>query len=166
VHETVEPLSTVTSHELPPAHVTVLPVPVAMLQVLVPAQLVVQLDPHELVHDDLPSHVVVQPVPQVEVHVLFEVQSYVAPFGGAASASTPPSAPAEPSTQVPPALQVHVSPLHEQAPTQAGAWSEAPALLPPHPCSTAIMPARATNVPRSNEALVRMDPLLLRGKTA
>jgi hypothetical protein len=43
-HETVEPVSTVTSQVLPPPQVTVLFVPVASVQALVPSHVLVQSD--------------------------------------------------------------------------------------------------------------------------
>jgi hypothetical protein len=43
-HETVEPVSTFTSHVLPPLQVTVLFVPVERVQVLVPSHVDVQFD--------------------------------------------------------------------------------------------------------------------------
>ena len=51
-HETVEPVSTVTSHVLPPSHVTLLLVPVEIVQWLVPAHDHVQFDAQLPLHVD------------------------------------------------------------------------------------------------------------------
>ena len=73
-HETVEPVSTVTSHVLPPAQLTVLFTPVESVQSLFPAHDHEQFEVQLPVQFDWPSHVVVQPVPQDESHLSFVSQ--------------------------------------------------------------------------------------------
>jgi hypothetical protein len=151
-HETVDPVSTVTSHVLPPPHVTVLFVPVARVQLLVPSHVLVQFDSQVPVHVDCPAQLVVQPVPQLVAHVFFDSQLEVTPLGSATPASgatTPPSAPRGPKTQVPPALQVQVVPLQLQSPEHAAAVSVAPELPPPHAAERAIPPTMRTHTEKN-----------------
>ncbi len=148
VHETVEPVSTVTWQLLPPPQVTVLLVPVETVQSLVPLHVVVQFEPHVPLHVDCPSHVVVQPVPHEESHVFLDWQSKVALFGGATPPSVPPSPATPPKLQVPPALQVHVPPVQVQSPVHVAAESGTEALLPPHPEGSATKTAIAVSDPR------------------
>jgi hypothetical protein len=72
--ETVDPVSTVTSQVLPPAHLTWLSVPVDTVQWLVPAHDHVQFEVQLPLHVDCPSQFVVQPVPHEAVQVFFDVQ--------------------------------------------------------------------------------------------
>jgi hypothetical protein len=159
VHATVEPVSTVTSHVLPPPHVTVLLVPVDTVQLLVPSQVVVQFELQLPTQVDWPSHVVVHPVPHVELHSFFESQLYVTPFGALpASASTPPSPPsavaliAPPKLHLPPALQVHVLPVHVQSPVHSAFEPTSTALLPPQLRGMAIPIITMSSEPNVNEA--------------
>lgn len=57
------------------------------------------------------------PVPQLTLQSFFDWQLNVAPFGGGVVPASPAE---EPSVQVPPEAQLHVAPLHEQAPVQSG----------------------------------------------
>jgi hypothetical protein len=70
----VEPVSSVMAQVLPPAHVTLLFVPVVSVHWLVPAQLDVQLDVQLPAQTERASQVLVQPVPQVRSHEFLESQ--------------------------------------------------------------------------------------------
>ncbi len=74
MHETVDPVSTSALHVLPPPHVTVLLVPVEMLQLLLPSPVLVQFEMQVLAHVDWPAQLVVQPVPHEVVQSFFESQ--------------------------------------------------------------------------------------------
>jgi hypothetical protein len=62
---TVDPVSTVTVHDAPPPQVTVLSVPVEIVQVLVPVHVEVQPEVHVPLHVDCPLQLDVQPLPHV-----------------------------------------------------------------------------------------------------
>jgi hypothetical protein len=68
VQASVDPEPTVAVQLEPPPHVTVLFVPVATVQVLVPVHDVLQFDEQLPSHVDFPEQVAVQPVPQVRSH--------------------------------------------------------------------------------------------------
>jgi hypothetical protein len=110
-HETVEPVSIVTSHVLPPAHETLLSVPVEMVQSL------------------FPSHVQVQPEEHEPSHLSFASQWYVTLAGG-----WPPSVAPGPKLHVPAELHEQLVPLHEQSPLHVR--SEPALLLPQPPADT------------------------------
>lgn len=149
VQLTVEPVSTSTSHLLPPSHETVLFVPVEIVHSLVPAQLEVQFDSHVPTQVDCPSQVVVQPTPHDALHVFFDWQSYETLFGGGAPLSGAPSgAVPPPNVHVPPVLQVHVAPLHVQSPVQAAA---AGGSLPPQAVKRAMPSEIAVKLPTTND---------------
>ena len=119
----VDEVSSVTVHLLPPPHVTLLFVPVESLHSLVPLQVEVQFDSQLPSQVDCPAQLVVQPVPHVESHVFFDSHENVALSGGAAPPSTPASPPAPlapPNVQVPPCLQVHWAPVQTQSPVHEG----------------------------------------------
>lgn len=150
VQLTVDPVSTSTLQPLLPSHVTLLFVPVVIVQSLPPAQFVVQFDSHVETHVDCPSHVVLQPVPHDALHVFFDVQSYETLFGGGAEVSGAPSGEVPPpNVQVPPVLHVHVVPLHVQSPVHA---ADAGGSLPPHALKIAMPSERAVKVPTTNDA--------------
>jgi hypothetical protein len=65
-------VSTVTVHEAPPPQVTVLFVPVEIVQLLVPVHVLVQFEVHVPLQVDCPLQLDVQPVPHVELHWFFD----------------------------------------------------------------------------------------------
>ena len=127
VQDTVDPVSTSTSHPLPPPQVTVLLVPVEMVQLLLPSHVLMQFETHVMAHVDWPAQLVVQPVPHEVVQSFFESQLEVTLFGGLGAGRTiPPSAlaVAPPKVHVPPALQVHVTSVQLQSPEHT--WLRSP----------------------------------------
>jgi len=150
VHDTVEPVSTVTVHLLPPPHVTVLFVPVERLQVLVPSHVELQLEVQVPVHVDWPLHDVVHPVPHVESQEFFDWQLYVTLLGRAPPSPAPPSEP-PPNVQLPPVLQVHVLPEQVQSPVQPADPATPGLSLLPQPADIATATASALSTPTTSE---------------
>jgi hypothetical protein len=153
VHDTVEPVSTVTVHDAPPPHVTVLLVPVEMLQLLVPVQVDVQFDVHVWLHVDCPLQLEVHPVLHVEVQVFLDSHLYVTFAGPAPASLRPESSAAPPIVQLPPCLHEHVLPTHSQSPVHVAVT---PGLsLPPQPIDSATPIATPLRLPRIIEAADR-----------